>query len=78
MAKKIEQKIPQMKTNSIKCTSRASVKIRDNFYTVEYSEERVVPDGIEVDIDFERQSLWDTCNIEVDKQIEDIINAFKK
>lgn len=78
MAKRKEEKIPQMKTNSIRCTSRASVKVRDNFYTVEYSEERVVPEDIDVDIDFERQSLWDSCNVEVDKQIEDILNAFKK
>ena len=68
----------QMVTSKIQCTSRASVKVRDNFYTVEYSEERVVPDGIEVDLDFEREELWNTCNAEVDKQIEDILNAFKK
>lgn len=54
------------------------MKVRDNFYTVEYSEERIVPEGIEVDLDFEREALWDTCNAEVDKQIEDILNAFKK
>lgn len=71
-------KTSQMITSKIQCTSRASVSVGKNYYTVEYSEERVVPDGIEVDLDFEREELWNTCNAEVDKQIEDILNAFKK
>lgn len=67
----------QMKTSKISITSRASVKIKDSFYTVEYSEERVVPDGIEVNLDEERAELWDICNSECDKQIEDIIKYVK-
>ena len=66
----------QMKTTMIRVTSRASVKIRDNFYTVEYAEERVVPEGIEVNLEEERQELWDTCNIECDRQIQDIQEIF--
>ena len=65
-------------TKTIKVTSRASVSKRvggkDQYYTVEYSEERVVPDGIEVDIEAEREMLWAVCNEEVDKQIEEIMN----
>lgn len=61
----------------ISATSRASVKVRDNFYTVEYSEERVIPDGIEIDLDAERQMLWDTVNSECDNQIEEILKTFK-
>lgn len=61
----------------ISATSRASVKVRDNFYTVEYSEERTIPDDIEVDIDAERQMLWDTVNGECDNQIEEILKTFK-
>ena len=67
----------KVKTTVIKATSRASVKIRDNYFTVEYSEERVVDyaDDEEVDeekLQAERQNLWDTCNNEIDNQIEDI------
>lgn len=62
-------------TTMIKVSSRASVKIKDNFYTIEYGEERSIPEGC--DIEEERQNLWDTCNSEVDKQIEDIVKTFK-
>lgn len=66
------------KTTLIRATSRASVKIRDNFYTVEWSEEVSIPDVPEVQIEKEREALWDTCNAEVDKQIMEIVKAFKK
>lgn len=62
---------------TIRATSRASVKVRDNFYTVEYTEERALPDGIDVDIEAERQMLWDTVNGECDNQIEEILRTFK-
>lgn len=62
---------------SIKATSRASIKIRDNFYTLEYSEERVIPDLPDVDIIKEKELLWDAVNAEVDAQIEDVIKSFK-
>lgn len=63
--------------STIKATSRASVKIKDNFYTVEYAEERLIPEDENIDITEERQLLWDTCNSEVDNQITDILNSFK-
>lgn len=65
-------------TTTIKALSRASVKIRDNFYTIEYCEERVIPDLQDVDLESEKQLLWDTVNGEVDAQIEDIIETFSK
>lgn len=63
---------------SIKATSRASVKVGDSFYTLEYSEERVIPEVDGVDIAKERSALWDTVNAECDKQIEDVLKSFKK
>lgn len=68
---------PLGKTTVIRATSRASVKIRDNFYTVEWSEERSIPDLPEISIEQERELLWDDCNREVDNQIEQIVKAFK-
>lgn len=63
-----------MKITTIKATSRASVKKRDNYFTVEYSEERLIEEGD--DINKERQLLWDTVNKEVDDQLEEIQKAF--
>ena len=62
-------------TTSIRITSRASVKVRESFYTIEYCEERSIPE--DADIVEERQALWNICNAEVDSQLEDIIKMFK-
>lgn len=66
------------KTTIIKATSRASIKVGDSFYTVEYGEER----NVEVEdshglLEEERADLWETCNGEVDRQIEEIMQMFK-
>ena len=63
---------------TIKATSRASVKVGESYYTVEYSEERIIPDIKEVNIETERQFLWDEVNAECDNQISDILKTFKK
>ena len=65
-----------MTVTSIRATSRASVKIKDSFYTVEYCEERSIdPNDV---VEEEREKLWNTCNGEVDAQIEDILKSFGK
>ena len=76
MAKKTEY-VSQAKTSKIQATSRISLKIRDTFYTVEYSEERVIPDIEGVDLVKERELLWDCVNAEVDSQAKDIENSYK-
>lgn len=65
-------------TTKIIATSRASVKINDNFYTVEMSEERTIPNVSDVDIVKEQKLIWDSVNESVDNQIIDIKNAFAK
>lgn len=62
-------------TTSIKITSRASIKVKDSFYTIEYCEERSIPEG--ADLEEERATLWGVCNTEVDNQLEDIIRMSK-
>ena len=62
----------------ISATSRVAIKIRDNYYTVEYSEERSIPDVEGVNIEQERICLFDDVNKVVDSQAEDIINTFQK
>ena len=62
--------------NKITATSRISTKIGETFYTLEYSEERLVPE--DADIIEERKLLWDAVNAEVDNQVEDIYRMLKK
>ena len=59
-----------MKIFKISATSRAAVKVGSDFFTFEYSEERLIEDGD--DIDEVRAQLWETCHSQVDDQIEDI------
>lgn len=61
-------------TTSIKASSRVSVKIGDNYYTVEYTEERSLSDNANVDT--EKSLLWNDVNSTVDNQVEDIFKTF--
>ena len=70
-------KSSKAKVTTIKATSRVAIKIKDNFYTVEYSEERSIPDVEDVDMEFERNLLWDTTNKVVDNQCAEIIKTFR-
>lgn len=69
---------PVAKTKTIKATSRVSLKIRDNFYTIEASEEREIPDNPDVDMNLEWSDLWTSVNNVVDEQAEDIYKSFRK
>lgn len=63
---------------SIKATSRAAVKIKDNYYTIEFTEERTIPDVEGIDVDIERKILFDDVNTIVDEQVMDIVKTFQK
>ena len=54
--------------STVKFTSRASIKIKDNFYTFEASVERKFNDSEEFYDEF-KKDLWDEVNSEVDNQI---------
>lgn len=62
-------------TTQIRATSRVSAKIGDDFYTLEFSEERTIPDVEGVDLDEERNRLWDDVNYSVDIQLKDTIKT---
>lgn len=64
--------------STIKATSRMSIKVKESFFTVEYCEERTIPQVEGVDIEEERYMLWDKVNSETDKQIDEIIESFAK
>lgn len=74
----MDKYVSKAKTTKITATSRVAIKIRDNFYTVEYSEERSISATSGVDIEKERQCLFDDVNAIVDQQAEDIIKTFQK
>jgi len=61
------------RTTSIRFTSRVSVKHKDTFFTLEACEERFIPDVEGVDIEAERNDLWETLNKQVDTQVEGIL-----
>ena len=65
------------KVSKISATSRVAIKIKDNYYTVEYNEERTVPDVEDIDIEAERKILFDDVNTIVDSQCEEIIKTFR-
>lgn len=62
------------KTTTIKASSRASIKVGDNFYTIEWTEERTLQPKDK--LEEERARLWDDVNREVDSQIEEILEAY--
>lgn len=64
--------------SKINATSRVAIKIKDNYYTVEYSEERIIPDVEGIDMEQERLMLFDSVNAVVDAQAEDILKTFQK
>ena len=71
--------VPKAKPKIIKFISRASIKIKDSFYTMEYGEERQIDNFDEVNIDLEKQALIDDCNKVVDDQLQEIIQmSYKK
>ena len=63
-------------TVTIKASSRISLKEGESFYTVEYTEERTVPENC--NLEKERAMLWDTVNTEVDNQALEIHKLCKK
>lgn len=67
------------RTVTIKATNRMSVKIDNNFYTVEWCEERMLPEGLsEEEVKAERAKLWDICVQECENQISDINRVYGK
>ena len=65
-----------MKIQTIRATCRLSTKVGETFYTFEYTEERLLEDGD--NIEDERAELWETCNTEVDTQLEEVIKLYRK
>jgi hypothetical protein len=63
------------KPTKITATSRSAIKVHDNFYTIEASEERSVSDDIDMESEFD--ALFNELNDVVDKQVKNIVDTFK-
>ena len=72
-----ENYVSKAVVTKISATSRVAIKVRDNFYTVEYNEERAIPDVEGVDVEAERIALFDAVNAIVDQQADDILRTFQ-
>lgn len=70
-----ENYIAQAKTKVIKFNSRASIKLKEQYYTFEYGEEREIQDIDKIDINKEIVALTQHCNNVVDDQLKEIVNA---
>lgn len=69
--------VQQSKTIKISATSKATVQVNNNYYSFSYSEERELPeDDLRVNLEKERELLWETLNAEVDKQIEQVVKLY--
>lgn len=66
--------VPKAIPKTIKFSSRASVKIKESYYTFEYGEEREITNFNEVDLDKEKLKLTEDCNAVVDDQIKEVID----
>lgn len=61
----------------ISALSRCSIKVRDNFYTIECSEEKTINSTDGIDMDEEFKILFDELNAVTDHQCQEIIDTFK-
>lgn len=66
------------KTTRIVATSRGAIKIKDNYYTIECTEERSIPDTDDVNMEVEWSSLFDSINTVVDNQLGQVVGEFDK
>lgn len=70
--------VQQGKTVKISATSKATVAFQGNYYSFSYSEERELPeDDTRVNLEKERELLWETLNSEVDKQLAEVEALYK-
>lgn len=75
--KRPELRNQQVRTTRIQATQRMSVKIRDNYYTVEFLEEREVPNNPNIDLEKEKALLFESVQNTVYAQVEEIVDGLR-
>lgn len=75
--KRPELRNQQVRTTRIQATQRMSVKIRDNYYTVEFLEEREVPNNPNIDLEQEKALLFESVQNTVYAQVQEIVDGLR-
>ena len=75
--KRPELKNQQVRTTRIQATQRMSVKIRDNYYTVEFLEEREVPNNPNIDLEKEKALLFESVQNTIYAQVQEIVDGLQ-
>ena len=78
MADNNEMYEPKAQITKIQATSRMSLRLKENYFTIEYSEERAIPDIDGVDINKEREALWNVVNGQCEDQADLIYKVFNR
>lgn len=60
-------------TTVIRADSGLTREINGTYYKFNFSEERVVPEG--ADMEAEKAALWDAVNAEVDRQLDAVLHS---
>lgn len=63
------------RTTMISATSKISCELNGVWYSFSFCETKSIADDSNMEV--ERQKLWDTVNVEVDKQCQDVIEMIK-
>jgi len=75
--KRPELRNQQVRTTRIQATQRMSVKIRDNYYTVEFLEEREIPNNPNIDLEQEKALLFESVQNTVYAQVQEIVDGLR-
>lgn len=75
--KRPELRNQQVRTTRIQATQRMSVKIRDNYYTVEFLEEREVPNNPNIDLEKEKALLFESVQNTIYAQVQEIVDGLQ-
>lgn len=67
----------QAETTSISARVKLTLKVRDNFISVEGNEERTVPQNVRVNMGKEWEALWASVYATCDEEIANILQDMK-
>ena len=77
MATRQKKYVPKAKTTTISAHVKMTLKVRDNFVSVEGQEERSVPTDEDVNVGKEWEALWDSVYATCDEEMTLILKDMK-
>ena len=67
----------RVQTTMIRATERMAVKIRDNYYTLELTEERSIPNNPNIDLEEEKSRLFESVKTSLYKEVEELVDGLR-